>query len=217
MAEGKFISYLRVSTDRQGRTGLGLEAQRQAVAEYLNGGSWQLLAEHVEVESGKRGSSSRPVLAEALAACKKHKATLVIARLDRLARNLHFISGLMQAGVDFVACDMPSANRLTVQIMAAIAEDEGRRISERTRAALQAAKARGKLLGTHGRVLGQQNRDRALEHVRQIAPVVRGIRSAARSVREVTEALNAAGVPTAKGGKWHLASVHRLLQRLDHV
>ncbi len=215
MAEGKFISYLRVSTDRQGRTGLGLEAQRQAVAEYLNGGSWELLAEHVEVESGKR--SSRPVLDEALAACKKHKATLVIARLDRLARNLHFISGLMQAGVDFVACDMPSANRLTVQIMAAIAEDEGRRISERTRAALQAAKARGKLLGTHGRVLGQQNRDRALEHVRQIAPVVRGIRSAARSVREVTEALNAAGVPTAKGGKWHLASVHRLLQRLDHV
>ncbi len=157
------------------------------------------------------------MLDEALAACKKHKATLVIARLDRLARNLHFISGLMQAGVDFVACDMPSANRLTVQIMAAIAEDEGRRISERTRAALQAAKARGKLLGTHGRVLGQQNRDRALEHVRQIAPVVRGIRSAARSVREVTEALNAAGVPTAKGGKWHLASVHRLLQRLDHV
>lgn len=215
MAEGKFISYLRVSTDRQGRTGLGLEAQRQAVAEYLNGGSWELLAEHVEVESGKR--SSRPVLAEALAACKKHKATLVIARLDRLARNLHFISGLMQAGVDFVACDMPSANRLTVQIMAAIAEDEGRRISERTRAALQAAKARGKLLGTHGRILGQQNRDRALEHARQIAPVVRGIRSAARSMREVTEALNAAGVPTAKGGKWHLASVHRLLQRLDHV
>lgn len=215
MAEGKFISYLRVSTDRQGRSGLGLEAQRQAVAAYLNGGSWELLAEHVEVESGKR--RSRPVLAEALAACKKHKATLVIARLDRLSRNLHFTSGLMESGVEFVACDMPTANRLTVQIMSAIAEEEGRRISERTRAALQAAKARGKALGTHGRIQGQQNREGALQHVRRIAPVVQELRVSARTVRELTTALNQAAVPTPAGGRWHLASVHRLLQRLDHV
>ena len=139
MANGKFISYLRVSTARQGASGLGLEAQRDAVSRYLNGGNWQLIQEIVEVESGKR--NDRPAIAEALRLCRLHRATLVIAKLDRLARNVHFISSLMESGVDFVACDFPEANRLTVHILAAVAEHEAAMISARTKAALQAAKA----------------------------------------------------------------------------
>ena len=124
MAEGKWISYLRVSTDRQGRSGLGLEAQRTAVEDYLNGGQWKLIKEFVEVESGKR--SDRPKLAEAIQACRVHGAKLVIAKLDRLSRDAHFLLGLEKAGVDFVAADMPNANRLTVGIMAMVAEEERR-------------------------------------------------------------------------------------------
>ena len=119
---GKWVSYLRVSTDRQGRSGLGLEAQRQAVTDYLNGGNWALVSEFVEVESGKR--SDRPQLAAALAACRKHKAKLVIAKLDRLSRNVAFIASLMDGNVDFVCCDFPTANRLTLHILAAVAEHE---------------------------------------------------------------------------------------------
>src|SRR5829696_1301455 len=145
MAEGRFIGYHRVSTVQQGRSGLGLEAQRQAVADYLNGGAWTLLAEYTEVESGKR--ADRPELAKALAACRAHRATLVIAKLDRLARDAHFLLGLQKAGVEFVAADMPTANRLTVGIMALVAEEEARAISVRTKAALAAAKERRKAAG----------------------------------------------------------------------
>ena len=141
----QFIAYFRVSTDRQGKSGLGLEAQREAVMNYLNGGSWTLAAEYVEVESGKH--SDRQQLAAALAACKKHRAKLVIAKLDRLSRNLAFIAALMESGVEFVAVDNPHANKLTVHILAAVAQHEREMISERTKAALQAAKARGKKLG----------------------------------------------------------------------
>ena len=141
---GKFVAYFRVSTDRQGKSGLGLDAQREAVMSYLNGGSWTLVSEFTEVESGKR-SDNRPQLAAAIAACKRQKAKLVIAKLDRLSRNLAFIAALMESGVEFVAADMPHANRLTVHILAAVAEHERQMISERTRAALQAAKKRGKV------------------------------------------------------------------------
>src|SRR5213080_3501248 len=143
--QGKFIAYFRVSTDKQGKSGLGLEAQRNAVLDYLNGGRWSLVQEFVEVESGKH--SDRPQLTAALAACKKHKAKLVIAKLDRLSRNLAFIATLMESGVEFVAVDMPEANKLTVHILAAVAEHEREMISERTKAALKAAKARGTRLG----------------------------------------------------------------------
>src|SRR6476620_4507750 len=141
MAEGRFIAYQRVSTAQQGRSGLGLEAQRQGVADYLDGGAWTLVAEYTEVESGKR--ADRPELAKALAACRAHRAVLVIAKLDRLSRNAAFLLNLRDAGVEFVAADMPDANRLTVGIMAMVAEDEADRISARTTAALAAAKARG--------------------------------------------------------------------------
>src|SRR5690242_21429079 len=146
MAGGRFVSYLRVSTDKQGRSGLGLEAQRAAVAGFLNGGQWELGAEFVEVQTGKR--ADRPVLAQALAACRLHRAVLVIAKLDRLARDAHFLLGLQKAGVEFIAADMPTANRLTVGILALVAEEERHLISKRTTDALAAAKRRGVKLGS---------------------------------------------------------------------
>src|SRR5829696_8385424 len=145
MARGHFVSYLRVSTDRQGRSGLGLEAQRKAVADFLDGGQWELIAEFVEVECGKR--DDRPKLAEAMALCRLHNATLVIAKLDRLSRDAHFLLGLQKAGVRFVAADMPEANEMVVGIMAVVAQAERKMISARTKAALAAAKARGVQLG----------------------------------------------------------------------
>ena len=142
---GAFVSYLRVSTRGQGQSGLGLDAQRKAVTDYLNGGRWSLIDEYVEVESG--ANDERPELAKALALCRVHNATLVIAKLDRLSRDAHFLLGLQKAGVKFVAADMPEANEMIVGIMAVVAQVERRMISARTKAALQAAKARGVTLG----------------------------------------------------------------------
>jgi DNA invertase Pin-like site-specific DNA recombinase len=145
MTSGKFVAYYRVSAQRQGKSGLGLDAQRSAVQEYLNGGNWRIVAEYTEVESGKR--KDRPMLGDALKACRIHGAKLVIAKLDRLARNAHFLLGLQEAGVEFIAVDMPTVNRMVVGILALVAEDEAKRISERTKAALAAAKRRGVKLG----------------------------------------------------------------------
>jgi DNA invertase Pin-like site-specific DNA recombinase len=145
MAQSQFVSYLRVSTARLGISGLGLEAQRAAVAGFLDGGDWTQVQEFLEVESGKR--NDRSALASALKLCRKHRATLVIAKLDRLARNVAFISNLMESGVEFVAVDMPQANRFVAHILAAVAEQEAAAISKRTKAALDAAKARGTKLG----------------------------------------------------------------------
>ena len=146
---GNFVAYYRVSTDKQGKSGLGLEAQRKAVTEYLDGGDWELVAEFTEIESGKK--SDRPEFAKVLAACKRLKATLVIARLDRLARNVHFISGLMETKIKFVAGDMPEATPFMLHVYAAVAEQEARAISARTKAALQAAKQRGVKARLHRR------------------------------------------------------------------
>src|SRR5580700_11372561 len=139
-----YVAYYRVSTDRQGASGLGLDAQRQAVARFIGAG--QLVAEFTEIESGRR-HTNRPRLLAALAECRKRRAVLLIARLDRLARNVAFIANLMESGVDFVAVDMPTANRLTIHILAAVAEHEREMISQRTKAALAAAKQRGTRLG----------------------------------------------------------------------
>ena len=145
MAEGKHIAYYRVSTNRQGKSGLGLDAQRRAVRDHLGNNGWELIEEYVEVESGKK--NNRPKLAKALAACKKHKATLIIAKLDRLARNVHFISGLLESDVKFTCCDMPEADRAFLQMSAVMSEWEGRQISKRTKEALAEAKERGIKLG----------------------------------------------------------------------
>jgi DNA invertase Pin-like site-specific DNA recombinase len=140
MAEGTFVAYYRISTERQGKSGLGLDAQRKAVEDFLNGGNWRIVAELKEIESGKH--SDRPALAKAFQACRLRRAKLVIAKLDRLSRDAHFLLGLEKAEVDFVAADMPTANRLTVGIMAMVADEERRMISRRTKEALAATKAR---------------------------------------------------------------------------
>ena len=148
----KFVAYQRVSTDKQGRSGLGREAQEAAVAGYAQARGGDIVDRFVEVESGKR--NDRPELGKALALCRKQKATLIIAKLDRLARNVAFIANLMESGVDFIAVDMPSATRLTIHILAAVAEHEREMISARTKAALQARKARGGRLGAPDPAIG---------------------------------------------------------------
>jgi DNA invertase Pin-like site-specific DNA recombinase len=179
---------------------------RRAVGDYLNGGKWTLAAEFVEVESGKR--SDRPQLAAALAACKKHKAKLVVAKLDRLARNVAFTAKLMESGVEFIAADMPLANKLTIHILAAVAEHEREAISDRTKQALAAAKARGVKLGgpklaEAQRNGSQANREKAERFAADTRPVIEQIRrSGITSLRGIAAALNARGVPTARGGTW---------------
>jgi len=223
MANGKFVAYYRVSTQQQGRSGLGLEAQQQAVRTHLNGGSWTLISELVEVESGKR--NDRPKLAEALRLCRAHRATLLVAKLDRLARNVAFISALMEAGVEFQAVDMPQANRLTIHILAAMAEYEAAAISARTKAALAAAKARGVKLGgrmwaietvsAKGNVASAQARAEAATHrAADLAPVIDTIKAeGASSLRQIAAALNERGIPTPRGGEWSAMQVQRLMQK----
>lgn len=223
MASGKFISYLRVSTQRQGKSGLGLEAQREAVSSYLNGGNWTLVEEVLEVESGKR--NDRPQLARALSLCRIHGARLLVAKLDRLARNVAFISTLMESGVDFEAVDLPQANKLTVHIMAAMAEHEAAMISTRTKAALVAAKARGTKLGGHRRNSGRIHskgcsasaivrREKASRRASDLLPLIESIRSNGNpSLRGIAAALNQRGVSTARGGEWSAIQVQRLLSK----
>jgi DNA invertase Pin-like site-specific DNA recombinase len=223
MAQGKFVSYVRVSTARQGRSGLGLEAQQEAVRSYLNGGSWQLVDEVVEIESGKR--NDRPKLAEALRLCRLHGATLIIAKLDRLARNVAFISNLMESGVEFTAVDFPQANRLTVHILAAVAEHEAKAISTRTKDALAAARARGKKLGGDRGNLPAVAKEGAKASVAariakadnralDLAPIIEELKAAgAVSLRQIAAGLNAKGIRTARGGDWDATQVKRVMMR----
>ncbi|WP_315783183.1 MULTISPECIES: recombinase family protein [unclassified Bradyrhizobium] len=223
MAEGVFVSYCRVSTARQGKSGLGLEAQREAVSRYLNGGQWSLVAEFTEVESGKR--NDRPELAKALQACRVYGAKLVIAKLDRLSRDAHFLLGLEKAGVDFVAADMPHANRLTVGIMAMVADEERRMISQRTKAALAAAKKRGVQLGGDrgarlSRVARQAGRNaqvaRATERAADLAPIIRDLEAnGITSLNGIAKALTQRMVPTSRGSNtWSAVQVARMIARL---
>jgi DNA invertase Pin-like site-specific DNA recombinase len=224
MANGKFVSYLRVSTARQGVSGLGLEAQRESVASYLNGGRWTLVREVVEIESGKR--NDRPAIAEALRLCRLHRATLIIAKLDRLARNVHFISSLMESGVEFVAVDFPQANRLTVHILAAVAEHEATMISARTKAALAAAKARGVKLGGQRGSVGRMSRiarkgnvasaavrsASAAKRNEDLLPVIADIQATGCTApQQIADALNERGFTAARGGSWAAVQVRRIL------
>ncbi len=215
------VAYYRVSTQRQARSGLGLEAQQAAVAEHTRHTGAQLLAEYVETESGKK--CQRPELERAIAHAKRTGATLVVAKLDRLARNVAFTAALMESGVDFLCCDNPSANRLTIHILAAVAEDEARRISERTKAALAAAKARGVKLGASNprcrnltpearrrgtRASSKTSRERA-----SIDPAIRAVIAELQphlGNTHIAEVLNQRGYRTARGNRWTDVAVRRV-------
>jgi DNA invertase Pin-like site-specific DNA recombinase len=220
----KFISYIRVSTREQGASGLGLEGQQAAVSAYAASVGGEILREYREVESGRK--ADRPELARALAHARRANATLVIAKLDRLARNVHFLSGMMESGVDFVACDNPTANRLTLHILAAVAEDEARRIAERTRSALAAYKARGGTLGGARPEHPGLTREARLEGTRaasvaaaigkrsayeDLLPEVMGMRTAGLSLRAIARRLDADGYTTRQGKPWNPQQVARVL------
>lgn len=232
--DGKFVAYYRVSTAEQGASGLGLDAQKDAVRRYLNGGSWDLIAEFTEVESGKR--SDRPVLAQAMKRCRLTGATLLIAKLDRLSRNVHFLSGLMEQGVDFIACDLPKANKLTVHIMVAVAEQEREAISARTKAAMAAIKARldanekyvsrrsGKVITRLGNPKGLSVskpelgpaavRAKARAFAASVIPTIREIQTdGSPSLATIAARLNALHVQSAAGKPWTPMGVKRVLDR----
>ena len=222
----KYVAYFRVSTQRQGRSGLGLEAQRQAVLDFLNGNGFEIAAEYTEVESGKR-DDNRPELAKALAACRLHGATLVIARIDRLSRDAAFLLTLQKGAVPFVAADMPGANEMVVGLMAVMAQAERKMISERTKAALAAAKKRGVTLGrpgnmdagdrARGRALGREaNTAKAAARARDVMPDIDEVRAAGTtSLLGIAGALNRRGVPAPRGGKWYPTSVANCLRLAD--
>lgn len=216
-----FITYLRVSTERQGQSGLGLEAQRSAVEDHV-AGKGRIAAEYVEIESGK--NNDRPQLACAMTEAKRIGAVLLIAKLDRLARNVAFIANLLEAGVEIAAADMPEANRFLLHIMAAVAEHEARMISDRTRAALAAAKARGTPLGwgiparieeqrQAARKGAMRNAQRADQHAANVVPIIQQIADRGASLRQIAGDLNTLGVKTARGGLWHAATVRNALAR----
>jgi len=212
----RYVAYLRVSTARQGESGLGLEAQRGAVTRYVEQTGGQLIDEVVEIESGKL--SDRPGLARALNLCRRERACLVIARLDRLARNVAFVSSLMEAGTEFVAVDAPYANRLMLHILAAFSEHEREMVSARTKAALAAAKVRGVKLGSHGAVLGEKRRVEAVSFAQSLSEHVIRLRAGgASTLQEMADGLNAIPVSTRQGAAWCPETVRRLISRLaDH-
>jgi DNA invertase Pin-like site-specific DNA recombinase len=240
---GKFVAYYRVSTGRQGKSGLGLEAQRAAVKTYLNGGDWQIVDEHTEVESGKR--SDRPALDKALAAARLHRASLVVSKVDRLTRSVAFLSRLLEAGVDVRFADLPqiegATGRFLLQQMVAVAELEAGMISKRTRDALAQAKKRGtKLGGRRRKIIGEDakgkpvygavangspraraaatrvRKERAAQRAMDIAPTIKTLQEAgATSLQAIANGLNAQGIPTARGGgTWSAVQVARVLDRL---
>lgn len=228
----KIVSYLRVSTQRQGESGLGLEAQRAAVKAYADRSGAEILREFIEVESGRKTDERRPQLAQALPFARRAGATLVVAKLDRLARNVRFLATVLESDVDFVACDLPAANRLTLHIMAAVAEAEAGMISQRTKAALQAAKARGVLLGSsrpdhwqgreQARIDGlakgrkasiERRKADAIDAYRDLLPLVRSLRSDGLSLARIAQRLNESGHRTRRGCAFTAVQIQAILQR----
>lgn len=209
----QFVSYLRVSTQRQGFEGLGIEAQRQAVEAHIRRVGGTLLEEYVEVESG--AAKDRPILVQSIAHCREAKAILIIAKLDRLARNVAFVSALMENGVEFVAVDAPYANKLFVHILAAFAEHERTIISERTKAALAAAKARGVRLGRNGECLAIQHKAEAVRFALKLrSSISKLINRGAETLSQIADGLNEEGLRTREGALWKPPTVQRVLLRL---
>jgi DNA invertase Pin-like site-specific DNA recombinase len=228
----EIVAYCRVSTKQQGASGLGMEAQRTAVETYAKANGAKVAAMYVEVESGKK--SDRPELAKALAHAKRSKATLVVAKLDRLSRNVEFLARVLNAGTEFVACDNPAANRLTLHILAAVAEAEAKAISERTKAALDAAKARGVPLGSarpdhwqgreKARTLGAKRGAKVSASVRSKAaseayadllPIMQAFKADGHSLHAIADKLNADGHTTRRGKPWNPVQVGRVLERAN--
>jgi DNA invertase Pin-like site-specific DNA recombinase len=211
-----YIAYYRVSTDKQGESGLGLEAQQELVKRVAKNGP--VLAEFTEVETAKKSTANnRPQLEAAIEEAKTRGAVLLIAKIDRLARNVYFISGLMESGVEFIAADMPQANRLTVHIMAAFAEHEARAISDRTKAALAALKARGVKLGNPrwAECLEKARQARVFKIAKPskaVLETIERLRLEGQTLRGIAERLNGLGVRTPRGGRWHTTSVRTALR-----
>jgi DNA invertase Pin-like site-specific DNA recombinase len=225
----KYVIYYRVSTKKQGQSGLGLDAQQTIVTRFLNEHS-TIVATFTEVETGK--SATRPQLAAALAVCEREGATLIVAKLDRLARNVQFTSALMNSGIDFIACDCPYATRLTIHILAAVAEDEALRIASRTKGALQELKAQGVKLGSArpGHWDGRehlrgwkgipQDRANAIKKSRleetyaQVLPLIRILQERNETYAQIADALNQQGFKTPKGCAFSPSTVHAVAQRM---
>ncbi|MFL9867126.1 recombinase family protein [Paraburkholderia fungorum] len=217
----KIVAYYRVSTAKQGISGLGLEAQEQTVRNYLSTGNFEVIASFTEVETGGGANAleKRPQLKAALGLAKKHKATLCIAALSRLARNVHFISGLLETGVEFIDASMPNADRFMIQIYSVMSELEKTQISTRTKLALAAAKARGVQLGRMGAAnLKRKNEEQqqaADEFAAKLARIIKGFRADGLSQRAMVAELNAMSIPTVRGGQWQLTQLRRMLARID--
>jgi DNA invertase Pin-like site-specific DNA recombinase len=207
------VAYYRVSTHRQGRSGLGLEAQQLAVANYCQLNDFELINEVVEVKSTRKHQHR---LLQALEQCKRHKATLMVARLDRLGRDVEKIARLVKSDVDIVVTDNPHATRFTVHILAAVAEEQRQRISETTKEALQAAKKRGTILGRFGKTLAKRNRQAADAFARRLYPLLKTLRQRGiTTVRAIAQEFNRQGVPTFRGDShWYPSTVWALRKRL---
>lgn len=220
-----YVAYYRVSTKKQGQSGLGLQAQRDIVKRFLTS---QVLAEFVEIETGK--SADRPQLASAIDVCKKTNAILIVAKLDRLARNVQFTSTLMNSGVEFLACDIPGANRMTIHVMAALAEEEARLISERTKAALAVAKQQGTRLGRRPgspptnaftvliddvQAREQRKLRKATASYKDVLPIVTLLRERGETYASIASILNEKGYTTPRGGQFHASGVHDLVRRVS--
>ena len=208
----KFVAYIRVSTERQGRSGLGLEAQTALIERHLAQDGGQLLDTVVEVESGSL--NERPGLQRVLALCRRQKAILIIARLDRLGRRLAFLAQLLDADVDVRVADNPGASKLTLQLLAVVAEAERDLIRDRTRQALAAAKARGTILGKHGKRLSQEATAAAAALQELHGASIRDAFANGGTLRQAAEKLNNSGVPTREGGRWGPSNTARLAKRL---
>jgi DNA invertase Pin-like site-specific DNA recombinase len=213
----KAITYYRVSTGRQAASGLGIDAQIKAVKDFATANNYALEDEYIEIESGK--NNHRPVLEKALLQCKRRQATLLVAKLDRMSRSVTFIASMMESGVEFKAVDVPSGEKFIMHIMAAVAEHERDQISRRTALALQAAKARGVVLGVHGRnVLSKQNRESSHRFAQKMRPkITRLMAKGFGTVRAITRELNRRNVPTYRndGSKWHLGTVHKIINQIN--
>lgn len=215
--ERNYVSYLRVSTERQGASGLGMDAQRSAISRYIALSSGMLISELIEVESGKR--SDRPVLEQAISLCRRRKATLLVAKLDRLSRTVSFMSRLIETGVDFIAVDNPHANKLMIHVLSAFAEHERDLIAVRTKAALTAARDRGISLGNprlaSARRVALLSVQEATDcYCANVGPVIDQIRSSGvGTFRGVAEALTARGISTRRGGLWHPTTVRNIERR----